>query len=71
MEATFTKHSGEIVTREYVKRRASAYLSRFRRYYTLDERRTALSETVDNDDWMRVRNGYTVGAICCAVWDHI
>lgn len=71
MSIEITKDNGEIVTHEYLVRRVSAHLSRLRRVYTLEERRAAIAETVNNPQWMRRHNGQTVGSICRAVFAHI
>ena len=60
----FTKDSGEIVNRAYIRARAMAALRRSSRNLSLPEREAVLIRTVDNDAWLTPRNGYLVSAIC-------
>lgn len=60
----FTKDTGEIVSRAYVRERASQHLSSWRRLYTLEQRQSALASTIDDDAWLSGRNHQTVGSIC-------
>ena len=67
MEIIITKDNGEIVSRQYLRARVSAGLSKLRRLYPINKRRKAIAETVDCDRWLQRRNGQTVGSIIRAV----
>ncbi len=67
----FTKDNGEIVGRPYLRRRAVAALSRFRRWRSDVDRAATLAATIDNDEWLAFRNLNTVSAICRAVVEHV
>lgn len=67
MEYNITKDNGEIVSAGYLRRRVMARLGRFKRHYSLVERQATINRTIENPDWMKVRFGYTVGAIAAAV----
>lgn len=71
MEAHIHKDNGEIVSRQYARRRVSAYLSKYRRIYALQERQQAMAKTIDCDEWFQRKHGYTIGALCRAVEDEI
>ena len=66
-----TKDSGEIVDAAYLRRRVGSALALWHDRFSRDTRRKVLDETVGNPEWMRARNGYTVGAICRAAVDHL
>lgn len=59
----FTKNSGEIVGRPYVRQRIAAGLSRHARFHSLEARRAVIAATVDDDGWLSQRNGQTVGSL--------
>lgn len=69
--AYWTLNNGKIVGRPYVRRRAVNALARLRRLYSLDDRRATLAATIENDAWMRARNGNTVASVVRDVteWD--
>lgn len=67
MEIQITKNNGEIVSRQYLRRRVASTLSKWRRVYGIDERRAVISKTVDCDSWLLRHNGQTVGAIIRSV----
>lgn len=70
-EAYWTKDSGEIVGRPYVRERASRGLSAWRDMYSLEARRAVLAATVDDDAWLSSRAFETVGSIVRDVVDHL
>lgn len=69
--AYWTKDDGVVVGRPYVRRRASSWLSERRSAYSLDDRQSAIRETIESDEWMAGRAGMTVGAIAREVEDHL
>ena len=66
-----TKNDGEIVTHEYLRKRAMKYLARWNDMFHLHQRRQAVVETVDNHDWLKVCEAMTVGAVCRKVENYL
>lgn len=63
MEIIITKNNGEIVSRKYLRSRVISALSKWRRLYSLEERRAVIAKTIDNDEWLCRHNCETVGSI--------
>lgn len=70
-EISFTNTRGEIVGRPYVREYARRKLARWAgsNVFTLDVRKAALAETVDNDEWLGFRAGMLPSAIARDVED--
>lgn len=62
-ELFWTLNDGRVVDRKYVRLRANTILSDYRAMYTLEQRRQAVHETIDNDEWMRARNRMLASAV--------
>lgn len=67
MEMTITKNNGEIVTRQYLRNRASSMLSTWRRYVSIEDRRAAIARTIDDDKWLQGKAHQTVASVVRAV----
>lgn len=59
---------GQLVGRDYVRRRVVAHLARYMSEKTAAERAAIVAATVDNDEWLAWRNGMLVGAVCWDAW---
>lgn len=67
MDIQITKDNGEIVSREYLRKRVVSGLSKWRRIYSATDRRNAIANTVDDDAWLKRHNHETVGSVIRAV----
>ncbi len=67
----WTKNSGDVVGRPYVRQRTLSALARWRSSYSLAARRAAVAATIETDSWMTFRAGQTVGSIVRDVEDYL
>lgn len=68
----FHKRNGEIVGRQYLRKRATAELSHSWRYhYSRETRRQAIAETVGSDYWCSIRGGELVSSVVREVEGHL